>query len=389
MSKSEKTHATCLVDFIPGELREVQTWRIVYYVKNPFTHKLERKLIRVKPLKSISERRKLAKRMVSELNSRLLKGWNPYYENKNNKEFTKVFNVFDIYTKQIELEYKDGNLSMDTHRTYVSKINFFKDYLTSRELDTMFSYKLDRDLITEFLDFIRYDLNRSARTRDNYMTFLNTLCGWMVSKRYLNSNPCTGLKKTNRKAKNRVIIPSHERELIFDYYKETNINYLVFCMACYYCLARCTELSKIKVGDVDFENNTLFISAEDSKNNKSGHVTIPPRLAFLLAQHVKLAKANYYLFSEDNYAPGAIRFAPRKSTSNWARMRKKLNIKSEIKWYSLKDSGITDLIIAGVPLISVRDQARHHSIKQTDEYTPRSMKKADRYIQNSGINFKD
>ena len=68
-------------------------------------------------------------------------------------------------------------------------------------------------------------------------------------------------------------------------------------------------------------------------------------------------------------------------------MRTKLNLSEKIDWYSLKDTGITDLLKAGVPLISVRDQARHYSSKQTDEYTPRSLKKADATILNSKVTF--
>jgi Asp-tRNA(Asn)/Glu-tRNA(Gln) amidotransferase B subunit len=68
-------------------------------------------------------------------------------------------------------------------------------------------------------------------------------------------------------------------------------------------------------------------------------------------------------------------------------MRTELNISKSIDWYSLKDSGITDLLRAGVPLISVRDQARHHSSAQTDTYTPKDLKIADQNIQVSDVKF--
>jgi hypothetical protein len=70
-------------------------------------------------------------------------------------------------------------------------------------------------------------------------------------------------------------------------------------------------------------------------------------------------------------------------------MRKKIGVNPKIKWYFLKDTGIVDLIVAGVPLNSVRDQARHHSISQTNDYIPKNMKNADTYITNSGIKFKE
>jgi len=48
-----------------------------------------------------------------------------------------------------------------------------------------------------------------------------------------------------------------------------------------------------------------------------------------------------------------------------------LNISKQYDFYSLKDTGITKLLEAGIPIIKVRDQARHHDIKITEKYTPR------------------
>jgi len=387
MSKLQKAKKVIFIDYVPAELHENKIWEIVYYILNPFTQTLERKRNRVKPLKSITERRRLAKRMIAEINNRLLNGWNPFLENPKTKEFTLLFDVFNLYLKHITIEYNDENLRFDTYRTYKSRIKILMEYIEERELQKILCYKFDDSIISDFLDYLRYEKNNSARTRDNYMTFINTLCLWMVSKKYLAVNTCESFKKINRKRKTRIIIPTEDRLKIFEYYKTTNMNYLVMCMTCYYCLARRTELSKIKVGDVNLKNSTLYIVADDSKSNKSAHVTIPNELSLLLKKHILNSKDSDYLFSDDNYAPGEKRFKPNKSTSNWKRMRSKIGLAFEIKWYSLKDTGITDLIVKGVDLISVRDQARHQNIKQTDEYTPKGMKKADPKIQNSGVKF--
>lgn len=387
MSESQNRNSQIFVDYIPAELHENKTWEIVYYVKNPFTGKLVRKRNRVKPLKNIALKRRLATNMKSNINSRLESGWNPFYQSKGTKELTKFSIVADIYIKQKNIEHKDQNLSFDTIKTYSSRLKNFREYLERQNLNDILCYQLTHDTISDFLDYLRYKKGLSARGRDNYMTFLKTLCKWMLSKKYITTDPSDGLVKTNNKVKVRVVIPEKERQMIFDYYKKTNINFLVYCMTCYYCLARRTEMTKLKVSDIDLQNSTLFISAEDSKNNKSAHVTIPPELSKLLANHIKNAKLTDLIFSNNNYGPGVVKFKPNKATSNWARMRNRLKISKNIQWYSLKDTGITDLILSGIPLISVRDQARHYSITQTEDYVPRSMKKADKNIQNSGVSF--
>ena len=58
-----------------------------------------------------------------------------------------------------------------------------------------------------------------------------------------------------------------------------------------------------------------------------------------------------------------------------------LKFPAEWKFYSLKDTGITDQIRAGRDLIEVRDQARHYSLEQTDIYTPIAGKDGNRELR--------
>jgi len=383
----KNTKSIVFVDFIPAELKENKVWRIVYYVKNPITEKLERKCPRVKPLRSITERRKMAKRMVLEINKRLEQGWNPFYANKGAKEFTKLADTLKIYLQRIKFEYEEGNLRYDTFKTYRSQINILENYLTETNAENMLAYKFDVDFIGAYLDNLRYVKERSARTRDNYLGFLGTLSTFLLQKKYITANPTTDFNKINKKEKKRVLIPADLRNVIFDYWAEKNRNYLTLCLACYYCLIRRTELTKLRVADVSLVNYTIWIDASDSKNRKSKAITIPNELVAFFTEHLKTAKPSDYLFSNNDFAPGAVKIHPDRVTKNWARMRTELGIDKNIDWYSLKDSGITDLLRAGVPLISVRDQARHHSSAQTDAYTPKDMKEADKNIKGSMVKF--
>jgi integrase len=387
MSSTQNSKNQIFVDYIPAELRENLTWEVVYYVKSPSTNKLIRKRNRVKPLKSINLRRQLGKRMVADINNKLENNIEVFFETNGIKDFASFTSVAKIFLSQILREVKDKNLSEDTYKTYKSRITNLLIYISELAADKMYCSNFNHEFVIEYLDYLRYKKQVSSRTRDNYFTFLVTLSNWLIKKKYIAKNPCEGISKIHKKKNTKITIPKAERELIFNFYKRTNPSFLTFCMCCYYCLVRRTELSKLKVSDVNLKNKTLFISADDSKNNKSAYVTIPPNLIHLLANHLLTAKSNQYLFSNDNYKPGSTQFKPNKATSNWSRMRSKLKINKNIKWYYLKDTGIVDLIIAGVPLNSVRDQARHYSISQTNEYIPRNMKNADTYIINANLNF--
>lgn len=388
MELSQKNSGRPFVTFIPAELHENKTWEVVYYVMHPVTNKLCRKRNRVKPLKSISNRRKLAKRMVLTINSRLESGWNPFYETKGSREFVKLIDVCRIYINRVQADFNDQTLRKDTYKTYKTNINQLINYITEVIKDDNFlCYKFDAEFIGNYLDHIRYIKNRSARTRDNHLSFLGTFSNFLISKKYISVNPTTTFKKINRSEKTRVLISEGLRKKIFNFFKEHNVSFLTLCMTCYYCLVRRTELTKIKVSDVSLKNQTLFINASDSKNRKSAHVTIPDELMHLLSDHIKNANSNDFLFSRDKFKTGSEQLNPDRVTREWSKMRTKLNIKKNVHWYSLKDSGITDLLMAKVPMLSVKNQARHHSSAQTDSYTPKSMRKSDLNIKESHVKF--
>lgn len=57
-----------------------------------------------------------------------------------------------------------------------------------------------------------------------------------------------------------------------------------------------------------------------------------------------------------------------------------LRLSDRYKFYSLKDTGITNMLKTKMDVLSVRDQARHSSIRITDIYTPKDNKGANKEI---------
>lgn len=58
-----------------------------------------------------------------------------------------------------------------------------------------------------------------------------------------------------------------------------------------------------------------------------------------------------------------------------------LKLSAQYKFYSLKDTGITNML-RHYDVLSVRDQARHSSILMTDIYTPHDIQEANDLIKN-------
>jgi hypothetical protein len=61
-------------------------------------------------------------------------------------------------------------------------------------------------------------------------------------------------------------------------------------------------------------------------------------------------------------------------------IRQELRLPDTYQFYSLKDSGITQMI-AMLNVSEVRDQARHHSISITDVYTDRAKSDGNEHIK--------
>lgn len=385
MYHTEKSpQPTPLVDYIPAELRENKTWEVVYYALDPESGKLKIKRHRVRKLKNVSERRKLARRMVHEVNRKLMRGWNPFVLSGETKSFTKFSSAVKIYLSRIEKQVNSGALRPDTLRAYGSYLKNLETYIGQVENPEMFCIKLNEDLVRDFIDHIYYERNNSARTRNNYLKFLNTFSDWMVKQKYLSKNPTVNIELARESKKKRTIIKKEDLEKIFNHLKLKDKGFLVCCMVCYYCLVRRTEMTKLKVSDVYLENNIIHIPDDVSKNKKGMPVTIPESLLPRLIMHLSKASPGDYLFSKD-FKPGKNPLNPKKISDSWARLRKTINLPSEYQWYSLKDTGITNLLKAGVPLIVVRNQARHHSSEQTDAYTPKDILLANESIKKAKI----
>ena len=376
MSTTQKLrNVISLVDFVPAELRENKTWKIVYYVKCPIDSKLKRKQNRVRPLRSITERRKLARKMVLEINRKLERGWNPLLNESEIRGFVKFSDAVRLFLDRTKKEVKNQDKRVDTLRSYKSFLNNITNYLEDIKEQDMFVIKFKDDLVRDFLDVIYYNRDNSARTRNNYLNFIKTFSDWLIRHKYISQNPTTRIELIPEKTKEREIIPDGTLNEIFSYLQKEKVNYFVLCLIGYYCLVRRTEITKLKVSDVILKNGVIYVNKNVSKNKKSMPVTIPDVLIPFLVEHLKKAQMGDYLFSE-SYLPGAVQLAPKKISDEWVKIRTALKLPKKYQWYSLKDTGITNMLKAGVPTIAVRDQARHHSIIQTEAYTPKEILKA-------------
>ena len=140
-------------------------------------------------------------------------------------------------------------------------------------------------------------------------------------------------------------------------------------------------MSYLKLSNINIKKGTIFIPGTVSKNKKDAVVTIPDHvMKLMLDLEIFSSPSDSYIFSYD-CRPGTAYRLPKYFCDVWKKVAGALAFPPEWKFYSLKDTGITDQIKSGRDLIEVRDQARHYSLEQTDIYTPMASKEGNQSLR--------
>lgn len=88
-----------------------------------------------------------------------------------------------------------------------------------------------------------------------------------------------------------------------------------------------------------------------------------------------------------NFASSKINTNPQKLNNYWNKCRKALKLPDTYKLYSLKDTGIIDLLDNGVSVEHIRQQADHHSLSMTSIYARHIRPNGSDQIRNKARNL--
>ena len=159
------------------------------------------------------------------------------------------------------------------------------------------------------------------------------------------------------KQKKRIMIDQDTKDRLRTYLEKNNPEYFVICMLAHYTLLRPKEITYLKIKDVDIENQKIFTSGEISKNCKDNYSTIPDVVIDYISKlNINQYEKEYFLFS-DKFRPGKNKIDPRVIAKYWEKLRREVGMPKEMQFYSLRDSGIVQMIHDNIPLEIIRDQA--------------------------------
>ncbi len=389
VSKADASHNSQLTRikkrYVPATLRRCDSegWFVEYYAFNPYANQLQRRRIYVnryrKRYRRIYEFQLFMDEYIAELNADLAAGWSPFKKTRKqttNRACTPMVDVVNAYEKEKRNELRD-----DTMRSYSCYCAHFREYITEVMPDLRCS-DYTREMAVEYMDYLgqgerkskstqkskNEDGSLSARTYNNNLKFCRGLFSWAVSKCYCQYNPFEAIKTKREPAKLRTVIPPEDRQRIKRYFAENNPAFLIVMELVYTSLLRPAEISRIRVGQINFEQHCIEMNLTQTKNGKARNGRMNATLEAMLKEHIQGAMPSEFLFSGKTWKPGMTSIVSHTYSCAWIRMRNALKLPEEYQLYSLRDSGIYYTLKAGADDLSVMQAAGHSDLSMTTRY---------------------
>ncbi len=382
-----------IIGYTPPKLytgKNGKDWYIGFYAFDPELNKMRLKRIKINHVEKISERRKYASDLIIRLSEKLRAGYNPFIEQGTGKGYMLFADVCLSYERTITRYLKDGILREDTYTGYMSYMRNLIKYNTSLPIPITYIYQLNKDYANNFLNHIYIDRGNCPQTRDNYLGWLRVFASYLTKNSYHSSKFTDGLDVLGKRSikKQRTVIPPNILDSLKTWLTNHNKHYLLACYILHYCFIRPKEMSKIKIGDISVKHQTIFVSGDIAKNRCDAVVTLNKKIITLMIDlEVLTYPTNYYLFSSE-CRPGLEYRSEKQFRDYWhLHLRPALKLKPQYKFYSLKDTGVTTMLRNNVDKLSIRDQARWHSVLMADIYTPHDIQDANELLKDYDTDF--
>ncbi len=274
---------------------------------------------------------------------------------------------------------KEDIVRKDTMRTYKSNARIFKAYL-NEYLPGIKAQKFSRSDAQAYLAYRDGEARKlktkrgdqtdmATRTINNQIKNHRLFFAWGIEEELITNNPFAQLKLQRNEEKRRDLVTDDALVKVKEYLTANNQKgFLLVCMLIYSGFIRPKEIRELRIRDIHMKDHCIIVPPEVSKNHCSRVVGLTAEIEQLMLDlHIGTLPFDYYICGKDlvpnrKAAPDAL------YTKTWVEMRKKLKLPETMQLYSLKDTGITNMLENGVPSIDVMKQAGHHDLTMTSRY---------------------
>lgn len=360
-----RLHAAATLGFVPAVAHF--TPQLVYvdlYALDPSTGTMRRKKYKLNRISSASQRRATARDLVEKLNQRLRQGWNPWVHQEAPKALHTLREAAALYVRN-----KEASVSRKSAQSYRNQTAMFMAWCEREGLADIPVGSFNRQHAYRYMDYIRDERKVNGNTYNNYHLFCSMFWNWMVEREYRRESPFKTVKRTRREEKLRTLIMPAERQRVFEWFQQNDPGMIPVCLFTFHTLLRPrSEVLRMRIRHIDLEAGLITMPGEGTKSRRNRTSAIPPSMVSAIEA------MQLHRFNPDDYVvgkglqPGPLPCGYNMVGNRWNAMRKQVRLGVDKQLYSLRDSGIVQLIIDGVDLYTVMKQADHRNIETTNRY---------------------
>jgi integrase len=360
-------------------------WFVYYSCRNPKTGKMQR-FRHYDGFTELSLQQKLihAQELIELYSSRLKTGWTPFSDSE-----LAIYNdqidyksVADMYgsrragNKSIRLlvsRYLDSireAVSHTTYLTYQSKLRIFVLWLEREKYIDNDITSFNNKLIGLFFHYLIDTRKLSRISIRKYSELLTNVFEFFKKEKVIILNPVFDIPECNRindkapRPIQRADIDTFKKEI------QKDPELWLAVMFEFYCGMRPGyEIREMKIKDIDLIAGTVRVDRARAKNRIERIVTMPQQLIDQLRNFYKLHTYNreLYVFGRGGH-PGTSHISKNKLAYKFNKIRERLNMPYEYKFYSWKHTGAVEADQADIPMKDISLHLGHSSLKATDFY---------------------
>ena len=353
-------------DFYPALIKHnTHGWYVEYQALNPTSGKMQRYRQHLNVLRKhyprLADFKAHCNTIVNCLNAKLAGGWTPIGENFNTRFYTPLPEVAKAY-----LDEKSEELRPDSMRSYKSFVTGFLKWL-EETVPQCQCILFNKVLAVKYLDHCSQSRGLKGRSWNNQLKAARAFFAWAIEKCYCKENPFALIKTKHETTKKRIIIPPEVRLKIAGYCREKNMGLLIVSQLVFTSLIRPKEIRNIRVRDVFYQQRYIYIPGDIAKTHYARFASLTPELCELLETWICGAKPDDYLIGR-NYKACDKQQSNSRFVKDWEKMRNELDLPAEMQLYSLRDTGINEMLKAGIDPLTVMQHADHHDLSMTTRY---------------------
>lgn len=315
-------------------------------------------------VKEIRKRKKAAKEAVEAIKDLLYNdGFNPFEKSVQGDKCILLDCLWDMF------DIKKLSVRLRSRQTYKHAIDLLSRWMGIKSLSRMEVGDFQKKHAIEFVDWLQKEKSYKGKTVNSTVGDLKAMFYMLVDREICKSNPFTVIKKLKEEEGKNVAFTPYEIEKVLKYMRKVNIRLYYATQFVRYAFIRRTELTGIKVGNINLNSHTITIPADISKNGKHDSVTIPKSLEkIILEMGLNKADPDLYIFGKGlETCKSKLRRVADISDAH-RDIIEALDMRRELIFYGWKHTGCVELYnIVKDPYVVCR-QCRHSDIKMTMRY---------------------